>query len=158
MVTCSPELTKIWKVVHNLIGIIVTIPGNIEDEHKEEKVHPLVCVNNHGTLAVTYRGKLHFHVYNLIAKGDEGNVAGQKKAEADSFVKKESINLRREIIANGVNDFNFTPVRDQVSKIKLIGGDEATHLRIYMQVDGREFVSDVQLSDSVAHLRQEDKY
>ena len=53
------------------------------------------------------------------------------------------INLRREIIANGINDFNFTPQRDSVREIKFLGGDQETHLRIYMVVDGVEFISDV---------------
>ena len=63
MITISPDLTRVWKVVHNLLGAQVNIPGNIEDEHKEEKVPPLGCVNNKGTLVATYRGKLQFHIY-----------------------------------------------------------------------------------------------
>ena len=57
------------------------------------------------------------------------------------------INLRREIIANGINDFNYTPGRDKVREIKFLY-DEAgveTHLRVYMIVDGTNFISDVRL-------------
>ena len=144
MVTVSPEQTKVWKVVHNMVGAIVSIPGNLEDEHREEKVPPLAIVNNKGTLVVTYRGKLQFHVYEL--------------KDQDSYQKKDSINLRREIIANGINDFNYTPQRDAVREIKFLGGNDETHLRVYMKVDGVDFISDVQLSDSVADLRQRDRY
>ena len=144
MVSSSPDLTKVWKVVNCLLGGIINIPGNLEDEYKEEKVLPLACVNNHGTLAATYRGKLNFSIYEL--------------KDQETFLKKDTINLRREIIANGILDFPFTPGRDIVRKIKFIGGDQETHLRVYMIVNGKEFVSNVQLSDSVADLRQEDKY
>ena len=63
------------------------------------------------------------------------------------------VNLRREIIANGINDFNYTPQRDEVTKIKFLGGDNVNYLRIYMKVDGQPMISDVQMSDSVANLK-----
>ena len=131
MVTISPDLTKIWKVVHNLLGNIVSIPGDLVNEFKEDNVAPLACVNNKGTLVVTYRGKLHFHVYEL------------KGVDHETYKKKESINLRREIVANGNPDFPFTPNRDLVRRIKFDGGEEGTHLRIYMVVDGKDFISDI---------------
>ena len=46
------------------------------------------------------------------------------------------INLRREVIANGIDNFGFSPGRDIVKEIKFVGGDEPTHLRIFMLVDG----------------------
>jgi hypothetical protein len=50
------------------------------------------------------------------------------------------VNLRREIIANSINDFNFTPQRDRVTRLRFLGGEdhEPTHLRIYMVVDGKD--------------------
>lgn len=96
LVTISTDMTKVTGVA-GAIGVRVKIPGNLEDEFKEDKVAPVACVNNKGTLVVTYRGKLTFHIYKC-------------KTE-DDYQKDENgtINLRREIIANGINDFNYTP-------------------------------------------------
>lgn len=96
LVTISTDMTKVIGV-GGAIGVRVRIPGNLEDEFKEDKVAPVACVNNSGTLVVTYRGKLTFHMYKC-------------KTE-DDYQKDENgmINLRREIIANGINDFNYTP-------------------------------------------------
>lgn len=66
--------------------------------------------------------------------------------------------MRREIMANGVMDFNFTPGRDSVTKIKFLGGDEDTHLRVYLTVEGKTYISDIKLSDSVATLKPHDRY
>ena len=110
MTTIRSDVTKIWKVVHNLLGTIITIPGTMDDDNKQDGVHPLACVNNKGTLAAVYKGKLHFTIYDL-------------KEKDETFKKKDVINLRREIIANGINDFNYTPQRDEVSRIRFMGGD-----------------------------------
>lgn len=56
--------------VGGAIGVRVKIPGNLEDEFKEEKVDPIACVNNSGTLVVTYRGKLTFHFYKCKTEDD----------------------------------------------------------------------------------------
>lgn len=125
-------MCKVWKIVGNLMGQVIVIPGNLDNEHKEESVPPKAAIDNACQLVATYRGKLHFQIYEL-----KGN---------DDYKKKDTINLRREIIANGINDFNFTPQRDSVTRIKFIEAgedEEPTHLRIYMIVDGRDFYSDV---------------
>jgi len=49
-------------------------------------------------------------------------------------------------------------VRDSVRSFKFLGGDEDTHLRVYLTVDGVDFISDIQLSDSVATLKKVAKY
>ena len=89
-----------------LIGGIVSIPGSEEDESKADKVVPLACVNNTGTLVASYRGKLHFHIYQL--------------KDQETYLRKDTINLRKEIIANGNSDFPYTPQRDSVRKIRFI--------------------------------------
>ena len=73
-------------------------------------------MNNKCTLAAIYRGKLLFHIYEII--------------DQETFKKKDMINLRREVIANGVDNFGFQPGRDVVKQIKFLGGDSPTHLRI----------------------------
>lgn len=75
---------------------------------------------------------------------------------ADEFRKKDTINLRREVIANGINDFNFTPQRDKVLRMRFMADEEenTTHLRIYMHVNGEDSYSDVNLADHVSILRR----
>ena len=69
------------------------------------------------------------------------------------------MNLRREIIANGISTFNFTPQRDKVTRMKFIGDqEEPTVLRIFMLIDGNDQISDVQLSDHVANLNNQKRY
>ena len=53
-------------------------------------------------------------------------------------------------MANGVIDFDYTPQRDSVQKIKFLGREKATHLRVYLTVNGQKHVSDINLSDGVA--------
>ena len=73
------------------------------------------------------------------------------------------INLRREVIANSINDFNFTPQRDKVLRMRFLHDEEeghATHLRIFMNVDGEDAYSDVKLAegDHVATLERTSRY
>ena len=46
MTTTCKESCKVWKVITNLLGTIITIPAALDAEHKEESVAPLACVNN----------------------------------------------------------------------------------------------------------------
>ena len=138
LVSICTQDCRIWKVLNNLLGCVITIPATLDEEHKEERVLPMAVVNNKCTIAAIYRGKLMFQIYEL--------------REQETFRKKETINLRRELIANGVNNFDFTPSRDTIRKIRLIGGDSCTHLRIYITLNGEDMVSNVNLSDSVSDL------
>lgn len=45
-------------MVHNLLSMIVKIPGDVDKDHEEDKAMPLAAVNNKATMAATYRGKL----------------------------------------------------------------------------------------------------
>ncbi len=128
------------------MGNVLVIPGNLDNEHKEDSVVPKATIDNTCKYVATYRGKLHFQIYEL--KGQE------------DFRKKDTINLRREIIACGINDFNFTPMRDSVTKMKFLGDEEPSHLRIYMVIDGQDYFSDVKLgeADNVATLKRVEKY
>lgn len=58
LITISPDVVKIWKMVHNLLSMIVKIPGDVDKDHEEDKAMPLAAVNNKATMAATYRGKL----------------------------------------------------------------------------------------------------
>ena len=122
MVSISTDMCKVWKIVNNLMGTVTVIPGSQDNEHKEDSVLPVATVDNNCSLVATYKGKLHFQIYKL--------------GEGDNFKKQDTINLRREIIANGINDFNFTPQRDKVTKLCFLGEERSTHLRIFMVVDG----------------------
>lgn len=144
MVTISSDLLKIWKVAQKSLGCIITMPGDLDKQSVEEKVLPRATINNKGTLLVSYVGKLHLHLYEI--------------KDHESYQKKDTINLRREIIANGVVDFNYTPGRDSVRSFRFLGGDNETHLRVYMVIDGEDFISDVQLSDGVSSLKKLARY
>ena len=46
-----------------------------------------------------------------------------------------------------------------MQRIRFIGGDNPTHIKIYMHMHGNEyFVSTVRLDDGVADLRQQSRY
>ncbi len=51
-------------------------------------------------------------------------------------------------------------MRDSVTKMKFLGDDEPSHLRIYMIIDGQDYFSDVKLgeADNVATLKRVEKY
>jgi len=85
-------------------------------------VKPLATVDNKCTLTCVYRGKLMFQLYEL--------------RDQESFRKKDTFHLRRELIANGCNDFDFTTGRDSVNQLRFVGGDNPTHLKVYMTVHG----------------------
>ena len=46
MVTISNDICKVWKIVGNLVGLQVTIPGSIDEEHYEEGVPALAVIDN----------------------------------------------------------------------------------------------------------------
>ena len=148
MTSISHDVCKVWRIVNNLMGTHCVIPGNLDSDTTEETVAPVATVSDNGGLVALYRGKLHFQIYQI--------------PNAEEYKKQDTINLRREIIANGVSTFNFTPQRDRVTKMKFYGNatpeDEPTHLRIYMHVDGNDQISDVQLSDHVSTLRVQKLY
>ena len=60
MVTISNDMCKVWKVVNNLMGKVIEIPGNIDDEFKEDIVAPVAAIDNNCDLVAIYRGKLNF--------------------------------------------------------------------------------------------------
>ena len=95
MVGISQDMCKVWKIVNNLMGPACTIQTEPDDPHQEITVMPLATVDNQGSLLAIYRGKLHFQIMEI---------RGPTEA-----TKKDTVNLRRELIANGTNDFNFTP-------------------------------------------------
>lgn len=93
-VTICSEMCRVWRIVGNLLGGVLTIPANIDAEYKEEGVKPIAAIDNKCELVCIYRGKLMFQIYEL--------------REQESFRKKDNVHLRKELIANGFNDFNFT--------------------------------------------------
>ena len=72
----------------------------------------------------------------------------------DDFRKKDSVNLKRELQANGVNNFDFVMGRDSVHRIKIVGGDRPTHLRVYLTVNGKDKIANIKLTDGVADLAE----
>ena len=158
MISIDVTVCKVWKVVHNLLGCIIKIPASLDAEHKEEKVAPLCAVDNEGTLAAIYRGKLRFILYDLDEHGD-----------LQLYAEKDWINLRKELFGNKYKDFDYTPQRDKVRHIKFIiknkddgvvyeGAGRATHLRVYMVVNKRDCYADVFLEDYLATLTYYEKY
>lgn len=65
MVTISNDMTKIWKIVSNLLGVVVTIESSHDVEHKDENALPLACIDNACSLVAVYRGKLNFVLYTV---------------------------------------------------------------------------------------------
>ena len=63
IVTISNDLCKVWKIVQNLLGVVVSIPGDLEPELTEENVLPVAAINNKCSLVAVYRGKLNFVLY-----------------------------------------------------------------------------------------------
>ena len=105
----------------------------------------MAAVDNMCKNAIIYRGKCKFHVYEI--------------SDQENFRKKDTIDLRRELIAVGINDFDFTPGRDVIQRIRFIGGDNPTHFKIYMQMHGNEyFTSTVKLADGVSDWKQQSRY
>lgn len=126
------------------MGGLCTIPAKLDAEHTEDGVKPIAVTDNKCTIACIYRGKLMFQLYEI--------------KEQETFKKKDTVHLRRELIANGVNNFDFTPGRDSVNRLKLVGEEKVTHLKIYMTVHGEEFVANVKLLDNVSELVSVPKY
>ena len=77
------------------MGSYMVFPGSLDSEFTEESVNPVACCDNSATLVAIYKGKLHFQIYEI--------------PNQEEYKKKDMINLRREVIANNINDFNFTP-------------------------------------------------
>ena len=46
-----------------MLGVVVSIPGDLEPELTEENVLPVAAINNKCSLVAVYRGKLNFVLY-----------------------------------------------------------------------------------------------
>lgn len=142
--TICGDICRVWRMAGNLIGAQCTIPAKLDEEHIEESAKPIAVVDNKCTMVAIYRGKMMFQIYEI--------------RDMETFRKKDTIHLRKELITAGVNDFDFTPSRDSVNSLRFVGGDDATHLKIYMTVRGEEYMSTVKLNDMRSDLVQQPKY
>ena len=94
----SDDMCKVWRIINTVVSSYLVIPGTSDSEYKENGVKALACCDNKASTVAIYRGKLQFSIYT---------VTGQ-----DEFSKKDTINLKRELIAAGISNFNFNPQRD----------------------------------------------
>lgn len=113
---------------------VIEIPGSTNDENREQNVATLATINRQCTMAAIYRGKLQFNLYEL--------------RDHERFQKREAIDLVSVLNRSRVVGFKFVPQRDQVYKLKFLGGDEPTHLRIYMTINGEKFIADARLNQT----------
>ena len=109
LVSVSADMCKVWRIYNTLVSSYVVIPGNVDSEYTENGVNALACCDIKAETVAIYRGKLHFSLYTVTGEGEYNN--------------KSTINLKRELVAAGVNDFNFAAQRDQVLRIRLICDD-----------------------------------
>ena len=75
-----------------------------------------------------------------------------------SFNKRDSLDLVSMLSASHVQGFEFVPQRDEVLKIKFIGGDRPSHLRVYMVIGGVNMVANAKLDHSHADLQHFESY
>lgn len=72
----------------------VVVPGNLDSEYSEDGVNALACCDNKAQLIAIYKGKLHFSIYDV--------------PNPEEHKKRDTINLRRELVAAGISSFNFS--------------------------------------------------
>ena len=144
LISASSDVCKVWKFVQNRLSKIIEIPGSTNDENREQNVQTLAAMNKACTAAAIYRGKLQFNLYEL--------------RDEDNYQKKQTIDLVSLLNKSRVEGFQFVPQRDQIYKLKFVGGDAPSHLRIYMIIGGEKFVANAALNNSEASFAPYQNY
>ena len=121
MVSICKQSTKVWKVLQNIMGSFLTVPQKDVNDKDDEVSKPLCAIDNKAELVIIYRGGLEFNLYKIHDRSE--------------YTKKDSINIRKEILANGHEGmFEFAASRDSVDDVLFVGGDDPTQFRVYMTV------------------------
>lgn len=107
MTTISDDACKLWRVGANLFGEVLMIPFEGAKDLDEEDEHFHCCASNSGNMVVVLRGSFSLEVYLVDAEGEK-------------FDKKDTINLKREILANGNPGFDFKWKKDEVYDIRFL--------------------------------------
>ena len=103
------------------MGSFMTVPQKDVNDKDDEVSKPLCAIDNKAELVIIYRGGLEFNLYKIHDRNE--------------YTKTDSINIRKEILANGYEGmFEFAASRDSVDDVLFIGGDDPTQFRVYMTV------------------------
>lgn len=105
MTTISNDACKLWRVGLNLIGEVLMIPFEVEvrENAYDDEYH--CCAANSGKLVIAMRGAFLLEVYTI-------------DADNETFEKTDTINLKREILANGNPGFDFKWKKDIVHDLR----------------------------------------
>ena len=93
---------------------------------------------------IVHRANLFLNVYDV-----------QNRSEA---TLRESIDLHKEISANGQGSFSFNPRSDQILGLKLLEPEQPSMLRVSMLIQGEHHFADVNLEDGVSTLKKADPF
>lgn len=126
------------------MGSFLTIPQKDAADKDDEVSKPLCCIDNSGEIIIIYRGGLEFNIYIIH--------------DRNSYSKKDTINLRKEILANGHEGmFEFAATRDSVDDVTFLG-ENPTHFRVYLTVQGVHFFATVNIADGVTELVKAERF
>lgn len=102
------------------MGSFLTVPQKDVSDKDDDISKPLAAIDNDGSVIIIYRGGLEFNLYTVHDRSE--------------YSKKDTINLRKEILANGHEGmFEFAASRDSVDDVAFLG-DNPTHFRVYLTV------------------------
>ena len=139
-----------WKVVNSIYGCYVTIPAESDKVHPnglpahQDEINLVATANNEASLVIVHRANLFLNVYDV-----------QNRSEA---TLRESIDLHKEISANGQGSFSFNPRSDQILGLKLLEPEQPSMLRVSMLIQGEHHFADVNLEDGVSSLKKADPF
>ena len=144
MVSICKQSTKVWKVLQNIMGSFMTVPQKDVSDKDDEVSRPLCAIDNLGENIIIYRGGLEFNLYQIHDRNE--------------YSKKDTVNLRKEILANGhEGTFEFAASRDSVDDVAFLG-DQPTHFRVYLTVQGVHFFATVNIADGVTELVKAERF
>ena len=121
------------------------IPFEEVDEEEQYLNHEFhCCVDNSGKYLIAMHGSFKLDVYIVEDEGEK-------------FEKRYTINLTREILANGNPGFTFSRTLDTVTELKF-DGDQCDVVRVSLiKNNGDFFFIDVTLEDNVAKLAKAER-
>ena len=138
MTSMSSDSCKLWKLGANLIGEVIMIPfeGEVKEDMYDDEFH--CCPSNSGQNVVVMRGSFTLDVYII----DEEN---------EKFEKKDTINIKREILAGGNPGFNFVWRKDIVHDLKFFDLKD-NRFKVNFSKDNNFMSAIIELSDNVTQL------
>lgn len=127
-------MVRVWQYASGSVTLHSTVPTG---EPTSGDTVPMACSSDDASIVITHRGNMKFTVYNC--------------KEANSCSKKDSIDLVKEVRANGNAGFNCDK-GDKVTDLRLVEDDKL--LRVDYSKKDIHYIIDVQLADSVAKMRK----